>query len=150
MASSRAAIRSEISFAGVGEYPPVAGVAPTSLAADLFTGESENQTLTVTNTGSSDLEFTAAAALVNSEQRFRELAEMLPGARIVAVDNHQPFLDELDRRAAICRAIELADDNSLILVAGKGHEATQTIGDRQIPFSDQIVIREEAGRAPCS
>ncbi len=29
-----------------------------------------------------------------------ELAEMLPGARIVAVDNHPPFLDELDRRAA--------------------------------------------------
>ena len=57
---------------------------------------------------------------------------------------------ELDRRAAICRAIELADENSLILVAGKGHEATQTIGDRRIPFSDQIVIREEAGRAPCS
>ena len=25
---------------------------------------------------------------------------MLPGARIVAVDNHPPFLDELDRRAA--------------------------------------------------
>jgi UDP-N-acetylmuramoyl-L-alanyl-D-glutamate--2,6-diaminopimelate ligase len=57
---------------------------------------------------------------------------------------------ELDRRAAICRAIELADENSLILVAGKGHEATQTIGENRIPFSDQIVIREEAGRAPCS
>ncbi len=57
---------------------------------------------------------------------------------------------ELDRRAAIGRALELADDRSLVLVAGKGHEATQTIGDRIIPFSDQIVIREEAGRVPCS
>lgn len=56
---------------------------------------------------------------------------------------------ELDRRAAISRAFELADDYSLILVAGKGHEATQTIGDRLVPFSDQIVIREEAGRAQC-
>lgn len=57
---------------------------------------------------------------------------------------------ELDRRAAIGRALELADGRSLVLVAGKGHEATQTIGDRIIPFSDQIVIREEAGRVPCS
>ena len=57
---------------------------------------------------------------------------------------------ELDRRAAISRALELADDRSLVLVAGKGHEATQTIGDRRIPFSDQVVIRELAGRVPCS
>ena len=57
---------------------------------------------------------------------------------------------ELDRRAAIGRALELADDRSLVLVAGKGHEATQTIGDRKIPFSDQVVIRELAGRVPCS
>jgi UDP-N-acetylmuramoyl-L-alanyl-D-glutamate--2,6-diaminopimelate ligase len=57
---------------------------------------------------------------------------------------------ELDRRAAIGHALELADDRSLVLVAGKGHEATQTIGDQRIPFSDQIVIREEAGRVPCN
>ena len=57
---------------------------------------------------------------------------------------------ELDRRAAIGRALELADDHSLILVAGKGHEATQTIGDQRIPFSDQVVICEEAERVPCS
>jgi UDP-N-acetylmuramoyl-L-alanyl-D-glutamate--2,6-diaminopimelate ligase len=57
---------------------------------------------------------------------------------------------ELDRRAAIAHALELADDRSLVLVAGKGHESTQTIGDRRIPFSDQVVIREEAGRVPCS
>jgi UDP-N-acetylmuramoyl-L-alanyl-D-glutamate--2,6-diaminopimelate ligase len=67
----------------------------------------------------------------------------------VAAAGGEPLI-ELDRRAAIGRALELADDRSLILIAGKGHEATQTIGDRRIPFSDQVVIREEAGRMPCS
>jgi UDP-N-acetylmuramoyl-L-alanyl-D-glutamate--2,6-diaminopimelate ligase len=57
---------------------------------------------------------------------------------------------ELDRRTAISRALEMADRRSLILVAGKGHEATQTVGETVIPFSDQDVIREEAGRVPCS
>lgn len=57
---------------------------------------------------------------------------------------------ELDRRRAIRRALDLADRRSLILVAGKGHEEFQTIGDDRIPFSDREVIREEAGRALCS
>ena len=50
---------------------------------------------------------------------------------------------------AIAGALELADDRSLVLVAGKGHESTQTIGDRRLPFVDQQVIRDEAGRVPC-
>jgi UDP-N-acetylmuramoyl-L-alanyl-D-glutamate--2,6-diaminopimelate ligase len=57
----------------------------------------------------------------------------------------------LDRRQAIARALDLASDDTVIVVAGKGHEATQTIGDRVMPFSDQDVIREIAAKvAPCS
>jgi UDP-N-acetylmuramoyl-L-alanyl-D-glutamate--2,6-diaminopimelate ligase len=56
---------------------------------------------------------------------------------------------ELDRREAIALALATADERSLVLVAGKGHEGTQTIGDRQIAFSDQDVIREEARSVPC-
>jgi UDP-N-acetylmuramoyl-L-alanyl-D-glutamate--2,6-diaminopimelate ligase len=55
----------------------------------------------------------------------------------------------LDRREAIEHALELADPRALVLVAGKGHERTQTIGARVIEFSDQAVIREIAGRAQC-
>ena len=55
----------------------------------------------------------------------------------------------LDRRSAIERALEIADERSLVLVAGKGHETTQTTGDRVVHFSDQEVIRELAGGVPC-
>ena len=55
----------------------------------------------------------------------------------------------LDRREAIAHALEIADTRSLVLVAGKGHEAYQTIGDARIPFSDQEVLRSEAGRERC-
>lgn len=56
---------------------------------------------------------------------------------------------ELDRRQAIARALKLADENALVVVAGKGHESTQTIGGQQRPFSDQQVIKELVGRVPC-
>jgi UDP-N-acetylmuramoyl-L-alanyl-D-glutamate--2,6-diaminopimelate ligase len=56
----------------------------------------------------------------------------------------------LDRREAIAAALERADEKSLVLIAGKGHEAYQTIGDTKIPFSDQEVVRSEARRARCA
>jgi UDP-N-acetylmuramoyl-L-alanyl-D-glutamate--2,6-diaminopimelate ligase len=56
----------------------------------------------------------------------------------------------LDRREAIATALATADERALVLVAGKGHEDFQTIGDTRIPFSDQEVVRAEARRARCA
>lgn len=51
----------------------------------------------------------------------------------------------LDRRKAIDRAIKLAKKKeytgSCVLVAGKGHEDYQIIGDKRLPFKDSKVIR---------
>jgi len=93
----------------------------------------------------------ADVAVVTSDNPRSEDPTAIAGAVAAGVEaaGCEPVV-ELDRRAAIGLAIDMADDQSLILVAGKGHEATQTIGDRRIPFSDQLVIQEEAGRVPCS
>lgn len=47
-----------------------------------------------------------------------------------------------DRREAIKRALVLGEKGDCVLVAGKGHEKYQTIGDKIIPFDDAQVIRE--------
>jgi UDP-N-acetylmuramoyl-L-alanyl-D-glutamate--2,6-diaminopimelate ligase len=49
---------------------------------------------------------------------------------------------EVDRRAAIAHAIGLAGPDDIVVIAGKGHETTQTIGDARLPFDDRAVARE--------
>jgi UDP-N-acetylmuramoyl-L-alanyl-D-glutamate--2,6-diaminopimelate ligase len=52
----------------------------------------------------------------------------------------------VDRRAAIVKAIELARPGDLVLIAGKGHEKYQVIGDRVLPFDDVAVARDALAR----
>lgn len=48
----------------------------------------------------------------------------------------------IDRKEAIQHAIKNADAGDVILIAGKGHETYQQIGDRTFDFDDRIVARE--------
>ena len=57
-------------------------------------------------------------------------------------DSAQRLLTIVDRRAAITTAIELAKAGDVVLIAGKGHEKYQVIGDRTLPFDDVAVARE--------
>jgi UDP-N-acetylmuramoyl-L-alanyl-D-glutamate--2,6-diaminopimelate ligase len=47
-----------------------------------------------------------------------------------------------DRRQAIAHAITLAAVGDIVLVAGKGHEQGQIVGDQVLPFDDVTVARE--------
>ncbi|HET9427679.1 MAG TPA: UDP-N-acetylmuramoyl-L-alanyl-D-glutamate--2,6-diaminopimelate ligase [Allosphingosinicella sp.] len=61
----------------------------------------------------------------------RDVMAGAPGAREVG-----------GRRAAIRAAIEVAGPGDIILLAGKGHEQGQIIGDDVLPFDDVSVARE--------
>jgi UDP-N-acetylmuramoyl-L-alanyl-D-glutamate--2,6-diaminopimelate ligase len=64
-----------------------------------------------------------------SEDPQRIIAAIAAGCKVeVAV--------EADRARAIRHAITLAGPGDCVLIAGKGHEAVQIIGDQRLPFSD--------------
>jgi UDP-N-acetylmuramoyl-L-alanyl-D-glutamate--2,6-diaminopimelate ligase len=49
---------------------------------------------------------------------------------------------EPDRAVAIARAVELAQDGDVVLIAGKGAEQGQQFADRTIPFDDRVAARD--------
>jgi UDP-N-acetylmuramoyl-L-alanyl-D-glutamate--2,6-diaminopimelate ligase len=64
--------------------------------------------------------------------------QVLPGLR----GTPATVIVEPDRRNAIGLAIAQAQPGDLVLLAGKGHEKTQTIGERVIPFDDVAIARQ--------
>jgi UDP-N-acetylmuramoyl-L-alanyl-D-glutamate--2,6-diaminopimelate ligase len=83
----------------------------------------------------------ADVAIVTSDNPRSEdpeaiIAEVVAGAEA-------PVETEVDRRAAIHRAVALARPGDVILIAGKGHEQGQEFaGGRKEPFDDVTVARE--------
>jgi UDP-N-acetylmuramoyl-L-alanyl-D-glutamate--2,6-diaminopimelate ligase len=47
-----------------------------------------------------------------------------------------------DRREAIREAVAMLHEGDTLIVAGKGHEEGQTIGDKTYPFSDHEEVRK--------
>lgn len=54
----------------------------------------------------------------------------------------QEVLVEVEREAAIRLAFSQAGPKDMVLIAGKGHETWQQIGDQQQPFSDRAIAAE--------
>jgi UDP-N-acetylmuramoyl-L-alanyl-D-glutamate--2,6-diaminopimelate ligase len=63
------------------------------------------------------------------------LAGVEPALKVTGVH----FIIEPDRAAAIHLALESAQSNDVVLIAGKGHEKEQVLADRTIPFDDSEV-----------
>lgn len=69
-------------------------------------------------------------------------------ARAIArgLSGHRSVRTILDRAEAITTAIREAGERDVVLIAGKGHETVQTIGNQTTPFAD-IEVASEALRA---
>lgn len=59
-----------------------------------------------------------------------------------ALRREQHYEKISDRRQAICRAIQLAAKDDVVIIAGKGHETYQILKDRTIAFDDREIARD--------
>jgi UDP-N-acetylmuramoyl-L-alanyl-D-glutamate--2,6-diaminopimelate ligase len=66
------------------------------------------------------------------------MIDVLPGLH----ETSARYAVEPDRAAAIRLALGEAKAGDIVLIAGKGHEKTQTIGARSIPFDDAVAASE--------
>jgi len=85
--------------------------------------------------GGSDLAFVTSDNPRGEDPRaiIREIEEGLKGAA---------YRVEIDRREAIRGALLEAREGDTVLIAGKGHETTQTIGTASLPFDDRLIAKE--------
>ncbi len=83
---------------------------------------------------------TADRVVVTSDNPRSEDPLRIVDAILAGMDD-APALAEPDRRRAICWAVAEADPGDVVLIAGKGHETTQIVAGRALPFDDRAVAR---------
>jgi UDP-N-acetylmuramoyl-L-alanyl-D-glutamate--2,6-diaminopimelate ligase len=83
----------------------------------------------------------ADRVFVTSDNPRREEPGAIVQAIVAGIDDPSGVTVELDRRAAIRRAVAAARPGDVVVVAGKGHETYQLVGDEVLPFDDRDEVR---------
>jgi UDP-N-acetylmuramoyl-L-alanyl-D-glutamate--2,6-diaminopimelate ligase len=84
--------------------------------------------------------------IVTSDNPRREDPRKIADDLLEGIGNHADVTVELDRSRAIELALQKATRDDLVIVAGKGHETSQIVGDEAFPFSDRQVIVDTLAR----
>jgi len=79
--------------------------------------------------------------LTSDNPRYEDPAQISSDVRAGLPEGCE-FFEEPDRARAIDRAILTAPEGAMILVAGKGHETYQLVGDQRLSFDDRQRTRE--------
>ncbi len=79
--------------------------------------------------------------ITNDNPRFEE-AHAIVADILAGIKNHKNVIVEYDRKKAIQIAITQASADDIVLIAGKGHESYQLVGEQKIPFNDAECVGE--------
>ncbi len=86
----------------------------------------------------------ADVAVVTSDNPRSEDPQAIINAIMPGLAAAPRVLREADRRVAIGLALAEARPGDAVLIAGKGHETVQIVGQERLPFSDVVVATELA------
>ena len=89
-------------------------------------------------------------AIVTSDNPRTEEPAVIVDDILAGMTGHEDRYEvHVDRREGIAAAIAVAKPGDSILIAGKGHEDYQLVGDQVLSFDDVKVAEEELNRAFC-
>ncbi|OYD16420.1 UDP-N-acetylmuramoyl-L-alanyl-D-glutamate--2,6-diaminopimelate ligase [candidate division WOR-3 bacterium JGI_Cruoil_03_51_56] len=84
----------------------------------------------------------ANTAIVTSDNPRSEPPDEIIGQIVKGMNCSGKFLVEPDRKEAIRRALHEAQKGDTVVIAGKGHEEYQIVGNERCPFDDRKAVRE--------
>jgi len=84
-------------------------------------------------------------AIVTDDNPRSEDPQQIIADIIAGMDSNDGIQIVRDREKAIDLAIRSAGTDDVVLIAGKGHESVQLIGDQKHAFSDSAVARSTLG-----
>ena len=87
----------------------------------------------------------ASTAIFTSDNPRHESPEAILDEMVAGLDPGTRYLRIADRAEAIRTAVMLSHPGDVILVAGKGHETYQIIGDVKHHFDDREEVRAAFG-----
>ena len=87
-------------------------------------------------------ELSDISVLTSDNPRFENANDILNDIEVGVNRSNGKYVKISDRSEAIKYCMGIADDDDIIILAGKGHEDYQIIRDKKIHFSEKEVIEE--------
>ncbi len=84
----------------------------------------------------------AKKVIITSDNPRFEEPEAIVEDILAGIEDRSSVIVELDRRKAIQKALEIREENEIVVILGKGDEEYQIIYDKKLPFDDREVVRE--------
>jgi UDP-N-acetylmuramoyl-L-alanyl-D-glutamate--2,6-diaminopimelate ligase len=80
--------------------------------------------------------------IVTSDNPRFEQPEAIIDEVMTGIRSGPDVIRQADRHSAVTLALQKANRNDIVLIAGKGHEEYQIIKDKKYPFSDKHIVQE--------
>ena len=84
----------------------------------------------------------AKKVYVTSDNPRSEDPQLIANDILAGIEDKSIVSVELNRKKAIEMALNDQEDEEVVVILGKGDEATQIIYDKELPFDDRAVVRE--------
>ena len=78
--------------------------------------------------------------MVTNDNPRTEPAEEIVNDILTGMKAEPSVYKELDRKKAIWYAFTQASEHDVVLVAGKGHEDYQVVGEQALPFDERAIV----------